>query len=415
MLTSEKVAWFASNAISLHPIDPKDRDFSDLRPLQQAIGNARVVLLGGDDDEAVVKLRYRLVRFLHEEMGFDVLACGLPLFDAEEFDRALDLGKAPRADLQELNERAFEYYSRRYGMYSSIGMLNYARGTHKNGRPLHIAGLWWGVSAYGVSDYTKRLFQFLDGIHPQLASPADRKAIQGLLDLSGPAQRAPVAFQRRRVVVDRGQWEKKLGPGVAAVEKLYAGLGLLAEGVPEDSEIVFFRQTLANLANWAAATTGRPLAMPAPDMAATLAKVFRPESKIVLWTTNVGAARNASPPARPNGGRVPPRSPGNEFARLFGVGAYSIAFREIRNDNELLQVLEAGPQPKLAPVDGDLESLLHAAGKPYSFVDFRSVPAHHWLRAPLSARLINAAETAVWPDRYDGLITIDIPAAKERK
>jgi erythromycin esterase-like protein len=92
-----------------------------------------------------------------------------------------------------------------------------------------------------------------------------------------------------------------------------------------------------------------------------------------------------------------------------------MAFSEIKNDDGVLQVLQAGPQATLAPVDGDLESLLHAAGKPYSFVDFRSVPAQHWLRTPLAARFLRGSETFVWPDHFDGLITIDVPASKVRK
>jgi hypothetical protein len=100
---------------------------------------------------------------------------------------------------------------------------------------------------------------------------------------------------------------------------------------------------------------------------------------------------------------------------MLGSGAYALAFSEIKNDNGVLQVLQAGSEAKLAPVDGDLESLLHAAGKPYSFVDFRSLPAQHWLRTPLAARFIHGSETFVWPDHFDGLVTIDVPAAKGRK
>ena len=115
------------------------------------------------------------------------------------------------------------------------------------------------------------------------------------------------------------------------------------------------------------------------------------------------------------GRMTPPRSTGIDFAKSYGTGAYAIAFREIKNDTGVLQVLQAGEQPKLAPVDGDLESLLHAAGKPYSFIDFRSVPAGHWLRTPLSARIVNGSQVDIWPDHFDGLITVDIPVAKERK
>jgi hypothetical protein len=65
-------------------------------------------------------------------------------------------------------------------------------------------------------------------------------------------------------------------------------------------------------------------------------------------------------------------------------------------------------------VEGDLEGLLHAAGKPYSFVDFRSLPQDHWLRQPLAARLIPAPPVSSWPARFDGLLSIDLAALKGR-
>jgi len=99
----------------------------------------------------------------------------------------------------------------------------------------------------------------------------------------------------------------------------------------------------------------------------------------------------------------------------FGDAAYTIALSEIKDDNGVLEVLAAGPQPSLAPVEGDLESLLHAAGKPYSFVDFRSLPQDHWLRQPLAARLIPASAITSWPTMFDGLLSIDLAALKDKK
>ena len=147
-----------------------------------------------------------------------------------------------------------------------------------------------------------------------------------------------------------------------------------------------------------------------------MAEVWRPKDKIIVWSDNFKVGRTWLPMRNVPPGRVPPAiSIGVDFAQRYGSEAYALAFREIKNDLGVLQVLVAGEQPKLAPVDGDLESLLHAAGKPYSFVDFRSVPEGHWLRTPLSARIINGSQVDVWPDHFDGLITVDIPIAKERK
>jgi erythromycin esterase len=89
---AEKVAWLSKNAAMIESINPRNLDYSDLRRLQEAIGSARMVLLGGSADAAVVNAKYRLVRFLHEEMGFDVLASNASLFESEELDRLYQRG-----------------------------------------------------------------------------------------------------------------------------------------------------------------------------------------------------------------------------------------------------------------------------------------------------------------------------------
>src|SRR2546421_4659909 len=71
-----KVAWLKDHALAVRSIDPADDDFSDLAPLRDLIGDARVVQLGEQShgDGATFYAKARLIRFLHERMGFDVLA-----------------------------------------------------------------------------------------------------------------------------------------------------------------------------------------------------------------------------------------------------------------------------------------------------------------------------------------------------
>src|SRR5688572_14029768 len=71
-----RVAWLKEHAIGLKSIDPGDEDFSDLEPLRKAIGAARIVQLGEQShgDGATFHAKARLIKFLHQKMGFDVLA-----------------------------------------------------------------------------------------------------------------------------------------------------------------------------------------------------------------------------------------------------------------------------------------------------------------------------------------------------
>ncbi len=57
-------------------IEPGDEDLSDLQPIATKIGDARLVILGEDThgDGETEKAKVRMIKFLHEKMGFDVIA-----------------------------------------------------------------------------------------------------------------------------------------------------------------------------------------------------------------------------------------------------------------------------------------------------------------------------------------------------
>src|SRR5947199_3209454 len=92
-----RVAWLKEHAIGLRSIDPADDDFSDLEPLRAAIGTARIVQLGEQShgDGATFHAKARLIKFLHQKMGFDVLAFESGLYDCRKAWELLKAGKDP--------------------------------------------------------------------------------------------------------------------------------------------------------------------------------------------------------------------------------------------------------------------------------------------------------------------------------
>jgi erythromycin esterase len=91
----EQVRWLAGHAVTVRSIEPADEDFSDLMPLVQAIGKARMVQLGEatHGDGATFLAKGRLIRFLHQVMGFVVLAWEAGFFDVKMVDTALRAGQ----------------------------------------------------------------------------------------------------------------------------------------------------------------------------------------------------------------------------------------------------------------------------------------------------------------------------------
>ncbi|MFL5740981.1 MAG: erythromycin esterase family protein, partial [Flavisolibacter sp.] len=65
-----------THAASVSSIDPANTDFSDLNELGKAIGDARILMLGEQDhgDAPAFLAKTRLIKYLHEKKGFNVLA-----------------------------------------------------------------------------------------------------------------------------------------------------------------------------------------------------------------------------------------------------------------------------------------------------------------------------------------------------
>jgi erythromycin esterase len=76
MATDDTGAWLRAHASPLRTIDPDDDDFTDLEPLREVVGDARVVAIGegGHRVHEFYQIRHRLIRFLVAEMGFTAFA-----------------------------------------------------------------------------------------------------------------------------------------------------------------------------------------------------------------------------------------------------------------------------------------------------------------------------------------------------
>jgi erythromycin esterase len=74
--------WLRDNAHPLRTLDPADDDLSDLEPLRDIVGDARVVAIGESTHRIheFYQLRHRLTRFLVRELGFTafVMESGFP-------------------------------------------------------------------------------------------------------------------------------------------------------------------------------------------------------------------------------------------------------------------------------------------------------------------------------------------------
>jgi erythromycin esterase len=402
-----RVAWLRDRSTPLRSIDPLDTDFADLKPLAERIGNARIVLLGEQThgDGATFVAKCRLVRFLHEVMGFDVLAWESGFFDCREMEMAL---RSAEVSVEEAMSLGL------HGVWGASGhvtpVFRYARQTHASPRPLEMAGFDCQFTGSTSEIYLEKLFAYFAKIEADLPDVV-RDEISKLVASLEVRDYRPTPEQRK---ITRSAVEAAMARLDRAGAK--PGAPLL--------EVPFYRQTLKNLLVLETMATDpekdsqKPSATNTRDaaMADNLLWLAHADKKLIVWAASFHGVRE------PEGidtntddfdyhGTV---TMGDAFHAKVGQDLYSIAFTAYEGRAGIL--FRSFRVPRSEP--GSLDSLCHDAGHPYLFIDFRSLPKEHWLRAPVAARTLGYSYMrAIWPRHFDAMIYIErmFPSTSEGK
>jgi erythromycin esterase len=350
-----KIEWLSRNAIPVRSINIADDDFTDLLPLQRTIGGARIVLLGesGHGDGATFRAKERLIRFLHERMGFDILAWESGFFDCEEMNRAL---ASDMPALQAAQQGVFGVWSEGQIL---APLFEYIRATMKTDHPLHQTG--FDIQHLGST--AKRILATVDA--------RQRKDVEEFLAaIEVDSHRADAILDRLRAKNQR--FLIKSLEGLAAREQPRLNL----------------REAVAH-PDYRDRKMGENLVW--------LAREWYPRSKIVVWAANFHVAHGQET------GYV---RMGDLVYRELGDAVYSIGFTTYRGE---VGTPGHAPSSLTRPTSGSLESLLHATGEPYMLIDFRGLPHDHWLRKPIVARFFNYSDTrSTWPDKFDAMFYSDV-------
>jgi erythromycin esterase len=402
-------------AIPVRTINPKDEDFSDLKPLISKIGDATIVVLGEatHSEGTTGQAKARLVRFLHQQMGFDVVAWESSLVQTEFLNTALRDQTIPI-------ERAKAYlmtggWSTEEGVHP---VFEYARATWQTNRPLEMAGFDIGRPPANVN-FKEYLTGLLKRAPALEINVDDWKLVDSLLKRAYGflSSEVPTEDQRKREravleeLLDKIQARhrdlaKIFSQGELAIAERFVGDALMTE------QLGYLQRTGGSGGFAAAFNHARDRYM--AESVRWLLNELYPHRKIIIWAATGHFIRNSDSIKDRNDPRKygVPYEAGNHLYSFLGEKLYTIAFTAYQGKIGGIYPqgygVETGIRTAEPAPSGSFEATAHELKRPYLFVDLRQAPREHWLRNEfISICLGRAEDAAPWSRVVDAFFFID--------
>ena len=377
-------------------------DHSDLEFLRETLRGVRIVQLGesGHGMGETALLKSRIVRFLHEELDFDVLALESDLYQCADADQDAS-GVEPR----------FTLFGCAFGVWHTeevLPLFEYLRASRATGRPLRLAG--FDVQPIGTNKKHRPTFlaALLERVDPELAERAravDSTFLAKYAQGSGP-RREYLRANRDSLLAAYGRFAEALErlvdemttPSAASAAASSRQRALVGRQTVR-SIMAYIRQQTAPDDRAYAEERNRGMA----ENIRFLAEELFPDRRIIVWAHNAHV-RHASEavPVNPDvWPSVPARDTGSWLRDWYGEALFTIGFYAYRgsaadNSREVYEVPEATPT--------HLEYRLARAGYRLSFVDLER---QGWAIIEQTLRFNGQHDQRMVPaDQYDGLILI---------
>lgn len=404
---SARIEWLSRNATPIQSIDPTiaNDDFADLKPLMAAIGNSRIVVLGEQShgDGATFLAKARLIKFLHQRMGFDVLAWEAGLFNCHDMDSAVRNPAVPLDDAM------------RRGLYPIWAMsaqvrpvFEYARSVSGTNRPLEMIGFDHQFSGTGGGTrWRDALIAFIDKADPAILPESLRSSL--LNDSRDIVFKPDSKTADIRLVTEKWKslpglldaartvLESKHSPREVALMRRSVDDALLSlEGIARFRESAGAFKTADN--NLRDQRMGENLVW--------LADERYKHQRIIVWAAAFHTLHEASAIKLDSGAGFSYQgvlTMGQVARKSLNNAIYTIAFTAA--EGKAGDATGGRALDLEVPADTSFEGLCLTLGHQFLFVDLRHLPTSHWLRQPISASLLGYSPIETdWSRQIDAFI-----------
>lgn len=376
--------WTRANAFRIAPPESSTAfDFAFLAPVLQDRG---LVMLGdhvaGTAESPTTRLR--AVRYLHEQLGFDVLALEYGLYDGWRADR----------DTAATSRNVLEYVVQSRERTAELeAVLAYAQATRRTAHPLHLAGFGLETQSRlagpgGRAAFLRRLITRVDSTYAREVEALARQAERG--DAATKEQAKELVAELDRAARFVRQHEADLAPGEVISARI------AERSLWSSARLLHLERELGRDAPHFLEERDRVLAS---NLMFVLDEMF-PDRKCIVWSHNRQIRRDGDhvlPAPFKNLGRELARTRGD---RIYTIGVFPGGGRTLGPDGKANDV----PPPK----EGSLESVFAATGFPLAFLDLSRAPRESgsaWITRSLEAADDSAGVERFVPfEQYDGLL-----------
>ena len=393
-----KQRWLKKNVHVVDNLKPNNTNFMQFEALKKAIGDRRIVLLSEQThgDGTTFEAKVRLIKFLHKEMGFEVLAFESGFYQVLKVWSELEKGN----DYRQVVQKGIH---RRWAKVKQIQpIFSYVQKSIETKKPIEIAGIDILMGGSYSKNFLAEDFEsFLTKSYPNLATENDFKH----------------AKQQLRKVLNSSAFLPSNSDQTSLLSILDIYIDHLEENLESEHQWntdSFWAQVLRNLKtnlinNWSRldGTYSHPVFFSRRDrmMADNIKWLSNGNKKVIVWASVSHNMRNVDPKLLEKMNWSPNTKFMGEYLsdlvgsdNMFHIAftGYEGSYTDIHEQNK--------PQKFTSPSKESIEASLNRACIKYGYLLLNDVNNPEWLKKPFKASFVfNKEYLSDWSKSIDAI------------